>query len=262
MGVANSQLFVNLATGATGTIGAAITKFSVQPLNNGLYRISVAAIATGIVTSGPEVYIASADNTLSYTGDGTSGLYVWGNQAESATFSSSYMPTVAATVVRSSDLLTFSGANFTSIFNASEGSVVINAIPNSPTGNALNQVALAIGDGTGNNRIHAFRLAATGKYTFEVVTGGTTVTTISDTATWNEGSYGQLAFSYANASYAFSANGSVLTSSASGAIPTGLNKFDIGASSSDSNQFFGHIYRFAYYNKKITDIQVQNLAAL
>ena len=70
--------YVNLTTGAVGTTSGSPT-VAVASVGNGWYRVSVTASATG-TSSSTTVYAATGDGTVSYTGDGTSGIYIFGAQ--------------------------------------------------------------------------------------------------------------------------------------------------------------------------------------
>lgn len=67
---------------------------------------------------------ATADNTVSFTGDPTKGIYFYGLQVEQAFGASSYIPTGATTVTRNADVATITGTNFSNWWNAREGSVL------------------------------------------------------------------------------------------------------------------------------------------
>ena len=70
--------YVNLVTGAVGTTSGS-PAVAVASLGNGWYRISVTAAAAS-TSSSSVVYSATGDGTVSYTGDGTSGIYIFGAQ--------------------------------------------------------------------------------------------------------------------------------------------------------------------------------------
>jgi hypothetical protein len=79
-------------------------------------------------TTGSEIALRAQviNNT---TGDGTSGLFVWGAQLEAGAFPTSYIPTTTATVTRSADVASISGSNFSSWFtNANENTFYVEAI--------------------------------------------------------------------------------------------------------------------------------------
>lgn len=104
----NTSLFswVDLATGVTGTIAAGHSVY-VRSEGNGWYRIELAwNCGTGGITPNAIVGLAPSDNVSLYTGDGSSGAYLWGMQFEAdQDWPSSYIATVASTVTRSSDQL-------------------------------------------------------------------------------------------------------------------------------------------------------------
>jgi len=54
------------------------------------------------------------------SGNGTSGIYVWGAQIEASSFPTSYIPTTSATVTRAADVASMTGANFSSWFNGNK----------------------------------------------------------------------------------------------------------------------------------------------
>jgi hypothetical protein len=116
----------NLSTGLWGTtsvtgsatlVGASVTNF-----NNGWYRISITGSISGSSSYTPLLYITDSDNSTvrSIT---VSQLW-WGAQLEIGSFPTSYIPTTTAAVVRSADVCSISGANFTSFYNQSEGTFV------------------------------------------------------------------------------------------------------------------------------------------
>lgn len=96
-GAANKvEAWFNLSTGATGTIQNGGTGSDeaayIEPYGNGWYRCVVRGkvnnSATTIVCA---IALATADAESSYNGDGSSGLFAWGAQAEEFSVSTSYM---------------------------------------------------------------------------------------------------------------------------------------------------------------------------
>ena len=94
-----SPLF-NLGT-KTATLGSA-TAAGIIPVANGWYRCW-ATITTGAGSSGAmAIHLANpSDGTRSsYTGDGASGVLIWGAQVESGAYPSSYIKTIGSFAVR------------------------------------------------------------------------------------------------------------------------------------------------------------------
>ena len=103
-----------IVSGSNGTI---------KPAGGGFYRCSVTNVATG-TTARPGILLALNGST-SYTGDGSSGAYIWGAQFEAGAFATSYIPTSGSAVTRNADVATMTGTNFSDWFNASAGTFFI-----------------------------------------------------------------------------------------------------------------------------------------
>jgi hypothetical protein len=67
----------------------------ILPIGDGWYRCSVTASALANASTGTGIFLVSADNVLSYLGDGTSGIYLWGAQLEQSTTVGEYIPTTS-----------------------------------------------------------------------------------------------------------------------------------------------------------------------
>jgi hypothetical protein len=74
----------------------------ITALANGWYRCSGSFTTTGAGVGGFIVLLDDGTGTT-YTGDGTSGIYIWGAQLEAGAFATSYIPTVASQVTRAAD---------------------------------------------------------------------------------------------------------------------------------------------------------------
>lgn len=100
-------VWFNLSAGTVGTTSNATGR--ITALADGWYRCEVVAdVSNGGTTPQVIVRLGSGSETVSYTGDGSSGLYVWGIQFEAdQPFASSYIQTVASTVTRNAETCSF-----------------------------------------------------------------------------------------------------------------------------------------------------------
>ena len=96
------SIFTLVGAGSVASAGLGVG--TIQQLANGWYRITQTFVAgtTGGVFAG--IYCYSGGNRI-FTGDGVSGLYVWGVQYEAGQFATDYIPTTTATVTQAADLL-------------------------------------------------------------------------------------------------------------------------------------------------------------
>lgn len=110
-GVNNYLTFFDLANGVVGTNAAGNTA-SIEDVGNGWYRCIVKRTTTGSQTSlDTQIYVASADNTSSYTGDGTSGIFLWGAQLEARSAPTAYTATTTQPITNYIPVLETASAN-------------------------------------------------------------------------------------------------------------------------------------------------------
>jgi hypothetical protein len=98
--VANNVILLTYASN-----GAVINNTSITPVGNGWSRCTLTTTLNSNVTSlGMETFliantvIGSTQYGINYTGDGTSGLYIWGPQLERNTYASKYTPTTGTAI--------------------------------------------------------------------------------------------------------------------------------------------------------------------
>jgi hypothetical protein len=96
----------SIAAGSSGTA-------TVTSVGNGWYRCSVTHVGTGASGCGGTLYISNTSPPSggnAYTGNGVSGLYMWGDQIEIASSMGNYVPTPANFRTAPSLLLNFANA--------------------------------------------------------------------------------------------------------------------------------------------------------
>jgi len=97
----NGAFFDILNGVVLGTVVSALDK-KIEYIRNGWYRCSVTHIGVG-ATSGLQTVLSQNGISVLYTGDGSSGVYIWGAQLEKSNKATSYIPTTTTVVTRPAD---------------------------------------------------------------------------------------------------------------------------------------------------------------
>jgi hypothetical protein len=83
--------FFDLSNGTVGTVSTGSAQ--IQSVGNGWYRCSITFVPTVTGNFNIHLRIASADNVPTYTGNGTSGIFIWGAQLVEGTDAKPYFAT-------------------------------------------------------------------------------------------------------------------------------------------------------------------------
>jgi hypothetical protein len=253
----------NFVSGTTYTVsawvalnsGAATVKFSyfngawnsssALPLTSTLTRYTWTVTASGTPSLGVGLEISS---TLGYQ------VRVWGFQIEAGSFPTSYIPTTTGSVVRSADVCSITGGNFTGIYNAIEGTFLSNS--SQPFITPVNAEIYAADNGSDTERFnlrHQTSLAVS-------QVGGVTQSVI-DLSDPTANAVSKIAYAYANANYGAARNGTLGLSSLNLAVPT-VNRIFIGSKGHNSSEYLnGHIASIRYYRKRLPDAKLQDLTS-
>ena len=269
----------DLTTGTAGSVtnsgGASSSTASCTSVGNGWFRCSIISTLGGVDTNS-QLVVFDGVSLATYTGDGTSGLYIWGAQLEASSFPTSYIPTVASQVTRAADISTsaqttrvadtagMTGTNFSSWYNQTEGTVLCKfdapLIPaNSTTysrvysisgGTYVNAAQLLVNGGFSPDRI-LFTSSSAGvtQSDFGNITGGYITAPVASATN---------ATAYKVNDFASAWNGGVIATDTLGSVPVGVTKIDLGNYNSTS-YLNGHISKLSYYPKCLTNSELQAL---
>jgi hypothetical protein len=238
-----NNVLVDLSNGTIITAGTA----TIQPVGNGWYRVSITNTFGPANANGG--MIIDLQTTLGYTGDGFSGIYIWGAQLEAGAFPTSYIPTVASQVTRSADAASMTGANFSSWFNNGEGSLYGES---SSSRDAGTKWPFGIDGGSAANVI-GVRFTST-QVEQRILTASVLEANIA--ASHTEG-YAKTALAYRFNDFAASLNGQAVGTDTSVTIPV-VSQFTIGRISGGAT-ICGHIRKLAYYPKRLANAELQAL---
>jgi hypothetical protein len=258
----NNGVQFSLIDGTVQKNTSALTTTSTN-LGNGWWRFSYTATATASGNAKPGIYIGSipatgaANGIDTYTGNGYSGIYIWGAQLEALAFPTSYIATTSAQVTRAVDVASMTGTNFSSWYNNAQGTMFVNSLINRSVNNPSGNYYLSITDGTITN---AMILAQVSGVIGQIKVNNTNTfnQTIGTNASLNNAT-ALMALSYGNSSSYLALNGSI-GSQVNAAIPS-VNSMQIGnrADSSVATQLNGWIRKIAYYPQTVTSAQLQAL---
>lgn len=248
--------YFDLLTGTTFSVEAGATA-TINDCGSGWYRCTVISTATASGSARVYTTLVSTGVTVTYLGDGTSGIYLWGAQLEGGSFATSYIPTVASQVTRTADVATMTGANFSSWFNSAEGSFVTAADTYSVTSNATTLNACDANAGGVNERIQ-IRTSATGAGQLLQTSSGTINANITSGTLTNNTPY-KVAVAIKTDDFAISANGGALGTDNLGQIaaPVELRIGRLG-----TTEFLnGHIRSITYYPTRLPNATLQSLTS-
>jgi len=248
----------NLTTGAfldvnltNGTItNGDVTQF-INPLaenyGNGWYRISW--------TSPTITSLTKYSIRVGSTGDGTSGIFVWGAQVETGSIATTYIPTTTAAVTRNADLVNASGSTISGLIGQTEGTIYAEV-------DLRNWIAsgriLTCSNGTSDERI-MIQVGANRTLQAIVTTASADVANISTASGQVNGVY-KCALTYASGDFAFYVNGTQIGTDSSGGVPACTSVFLGKVETSASTNFLNdRIRAAALYTTRLSNDQLAEL---
>jgi len=235
---------------------------TIQSMGNGWHRCTITGLAGATASTNINHLIVDSGVNTSYTGDGASGIYVWGAQLEEAFFASSYIQTTSATVTRAADAMAFTGSNFIPWYNQAGGAFVISSdtFKADNTANTTYSRIFNLSDGSTDSR-----------YTLYYNTvGGVSMGASGAGFNASDSDSGVASKTVQKVGVNIQAGNSFLTHNGvqAGSTDTAaivlnymnrLTFFEYGTSSDEVNYGWGHIQYLLYYPEPLTLAQLQAL---
>jgi hypothetical protein len=244
-----------------------VSAYSIEALANGWYRCSMTyahgtafAPNVGVCSA---TYSVSASNVTS-TGNGTSGIFIWGAQLEVGSYATSYIPTTSASVTRNADVISKTGIS--SLIGQTEGTLFVDYLfnENTPNLSSNDNILLGLNDGTTNNLIVIIHYGSSAsafgkKIRFFVRTSGATQASI-DSAAQTSGRY-KVAITYASNSFKLFVNGVLIGEDTSGTVPatSAVYLYDFIA---NLGTLQNYINAAALWKTRLTNTQLAQLTTL
>ena len=227
----------------------------IESLPNGWYKCSVTWNSSSATNDRVFIQLAKSTSNTSYTGDGTSGIYLWGAQFEQSSYPTSYIPTSGSTVTRAAETCNNSGNS--EVFNDSEGVLFadISALANDST---LRKIQ--VNDNTLNNNITIDYYSSSNSIRANLWNGSSQysyVYTLTDVTLSTK-----VAFLYKSSEFKFYVNGIKVNESSSGSTFSSgtLKTLDL-STTNGSFPFYGKTKELGYYNTALTDAELETLTS-
>ena len=254
---ARTNLLLNSATLSTQSVTVAAAANTLSFYGTGTITL------TGVSTAGPLVG-TGANNRVTLTFTPTVGVLVvtvsgsvTNAQLEAGAFATSYIPTTSATVTRAADVASVTGANFSSWYNQTEGTVFAEY---SRLVNASGRV-FTFNDTTANEQIRITASLSTNiRPDWQVLDNGAVQANVLGAAEVAVGATGKTAGTYKLNDFQQATNRSLGTADTAGTLPT-LTVLNIGANETGSSSINGTIKRLAYWGQRLANPTLQSITA-
>ena len=244
-GGTNGALF-NLTTGAITSVGTSTNVIEEYP--DGWYRCSVYSSVAG---TDYRIYIPTSN--AAFTGDGTSGVYLWQAQLETGSVATSYIVTTGSTASRVADVVSLTGAS--SLIGQTSGTLYVEFETRNPS--SVGRL-FQIDDGTDDNRIVFLRDADN---TFAAITSVATVVQTNIITSANLTGVQKLGFGYEVNNFALYLLGSLVGTDVSGTVPA-TSSVRIGHESTGVSQFNGWIRSVALFPTRLANATLASITTL
>lgn len=239
-------LEINPTTGAILSSNA--TTYGSQSYGNGWYRFWMTK--AGVIAANNTLRVQMYDNVAS-----ANTLVVWGTQVEVGAFPTSYIPTTSAALTRNADVATMTGTNFSSWYNATEGTIYAKADCYTATPSPTRSTAVfnKVSGASGYMSLKIPRPSTATGFTVVNDAGATSADLSGQSITAN--TQISVVGSYKTDNFAFSDRGVSIATDLSGAIPTSIDRFCIGSDLVTYQN--GHIQKIMYWPMRLTNAEVQ-----
>ena len=260
----NATAIFNLRT---GTITGGSGTNTITPYPNGWYRVSSTQTFTS-ATASIYIVVQNDSGTSAYTGDGTSGIYIWGAQLEAGAFPTSYIPTTVSTVTRSADAANIT--NISSFFNASEGTLCVDSEMPYQTNLKFPFIGFTRGAGATNSIGFYYYNTSTPyaaflvRNTADAAGGGTVAANLVEASGPSQtvGVYKKFIGTYKFGEFNYYFDGKYVNRRTTNKnLPSNLTYMEIGTNAGSSDRLNGHIRRITYYPIQLTNQQLINLSS-
>lgn len=257
IGGAGNLFYFDLDNGVLGTVDPDVTA-TITALANGWYRCTGTVTTTNTGLSGG-MFLADADNSDTFTGDGGSGVYIAFAQVELGSYPTSFVYSIAAgegaTYTRVADQCNNGGG--AADFNSVEGVLYMESATLFDDGTDR---YVSNSDGTTDNAIQLYYSSTINQIVGKIIVGTVTQATLTYTLT-DETDFAKSAFRYKVNDFSLWVNGVERDTDASGvSFSYGTlteQSFDDGAGANDGYGKWRSVISLDF----LSDFEIANLTA-
>ena len=227
---------------------------------NGWYRISLNTNTTSGAYDGFGIGIATGASSwidAVYTGDGTSGIYIYGAQMEAGQYETSLIPCYGTSATRTQDL-SVTASPSTSQFGQTEGTIFTEIEINAITSGSYSRV-LNLKNSGGSNQIYIQQNDS--KIAGAVFNGSNQFVASTSSGFLSVGSVYKIALAYKNSDYALYINGTqISTGLASGLGTLSVDRLDF-TTGAGSIGLGNEVKQSLVFNTRLTNADLATLTA-
>lgn len=247
----------NLGTGTASAVTVAGAwdngVATIEAYPNGWYRCAIRFRVNNDAQAAvlSNVYLANSGGNTTYSGDGTSGLYLWGAQLEKGAFPTSYIVTTTTTGTRSRDILQLAAVE--DWIADAPGTLLVEAsVPYSQaTDTAFRRLAQIDDASTSSILLYVSAGVAYGAMT----TGGVTQLDLSS-GSFANGTVRRTAIAWSTDDVSVGLTGNSLVNDTLADMPTDLSRLYIGCGSTSGQELCGHIRKVKFWPRRLSTAEL------
>lgn len=255
---ARTNLLLNSATLSTQSVTVTAAQHVLSFYGTGTVTLSGASTAGPLAGTGAndrvDLLFTPSAGSLTLTVNGS----VTNAQLEEGSFPTSYIPTTSSTVTRAADVAEITGANFSSWYNQSEGTVF--AEWQASYGNQFSTIFQFNAGAASTNLLESYRNNSDTSVVARIRESDGTQNTVANSITSWTGQSNKIAIGYGSNFLGASVNSSSVNSDTSLNLPT-PNALNLGATTdAPTNKFLsGYIKRLSYWPIRLSNSNLQSI---
>jgi len=264
------RVYLDLNIGSTDYIGyfdltsktylgnggySSVDSYSIGDVGNGWLRLS---ITKNSALDNYGIFLGNG-TSISYAGDSSKGVYVYGFQLESGSFPTSYIGTTNSSVVRSADVCQITGGDFSGFWNGVEGSFAVE-YDRLGFDIAKESEVFQATNSSGTNQFYLNASSYSSGNDYFLYYPGSVAASLVLGPVQPAGTLVKASTAYKVNDFAAARNGGDVVTDSSGSVPV-VDRLNLGRDSAAGLFYLnGHIARLRYYPTRLTNAQLQSLS--